>query len=181
MNKIYKVYRNLNNGKLSIKNTKGLVIGHCDSITLTSVEFKVNRKGVERIRKNKKKEVVATVNGNILNAEGFVPFKGRDFDGLSAYDYFLKSQLVKYAFKEEYYKMPDRVYFNPYEHDTFYTVESNGDFTYKSDVYGAFAVAIECDGLMLGFGLQLQKPDEIDNYKGYNRRKSEWQAARGDF
>ena len=157
MNKIYKVYRNLNNGKLSIINTEGLVVGHCDSIYLTSVEFKVSRKGVERIRKNRRKEVVATANGNIANAEGFVSFKGRYFEGLSTYDYFLKSELLKYAFKETYYNKPDRVYFNPYEHDTFYTVESNGDFTYKSDVDSAFAITIDCDGLMLGYGLQLEE------------------------
>ena len=157
MNKIYKVYRNLNNGKLSIKNTEGLVVGHCDSVVLTSVEFKVNRKGVERIRRNKRKEVVATANGNIVSAEGFVSFKGRYFEGLSAYDYFLKSQLLKYAFKEEYYNKPEKLYFNPYEHDTFYTVESNGDFTYKSDVDSAFAVAIDCDGLMLGYGVQFNQ------------------------
>ena len=157
MNKIYKVYRNLNNGKLSIKNTEGLVVGHCDVITLTSVEFKVNRKGVERVRKNKRKEVVATANGNIVGAEGFVSFKGRDFEGLSAYDYFLKTQLLKYAFKDEYYSRPEKVYFNPYEHYTFYTVESNGDFTYKSDVHSAFAIAIDCDGLMLGYGLQFNQ------------------------
>ena len=154
LNKLYKVYRNLNNGKLSIKNSCGLVVGHCDAITLTSVEFKVNRKGVERIRNNRRKEVVATANGNIVSAEGFVSFKGRYIEELSAYDYFLKSQLLKYAFKEEYYNKPEKLYFNPYEHDTFYTVESNGDFTYKSDVHSAFAVAIDCDGLMLGYGLQ---------------------------
>ena len=157
MNKIYKVYRNLNNGKLSIKNTEGLVVGHCDSVVLTSVEFKVNRKGVERIRKNRRKEVVATANGNIVSAEGFVSFKGRYFEGLSTYDYFLKTQLLKYAFKEEYYNKPEKIYFNPYEHDTFYTVESNGDFTYKSDVHSAFAIAIDCDGLMLGYGVQFNQ------------------------
>ena len=76
LNKLYKVYRNLNNGKLSIKNSCGLVVGHCDAITLTSVEFKVNRKGVERIRNNRRKEVVATANGNIVSAEGFVSLTG---------------------------------------------------------------------------------------------------------
>jgi len=155
LNKLYKVYRNLNNGKLSIKNTEGLVVGHCDAIVLTSVEFKVNRKGVERIRKNKRKEVAATANGNIVSAEGFVSFKGRYFEGLSTYDYFLKTELLKYAFKgDKYNNQTDKVYFNPYEHDAFYTVESNGDFTYKSDVHKAFAVAIDCDGLMLGYGLE---------------------------
>ena len=50
LHKLYKVYRNLNNGKLSIKNTEGLVVGHCDAIMLTTVEFKVNRKGVARVQ-----------------------------------------------------------------------------------------------------------------------------------
>ena len=100
--------------------------------------------------------MVATANGNIANAEGFVSFKGRYFEGLSTYDYFLKSELLKYAFKDEYVQgnQTARVYFNPYEHDTFYTVESNGDFTYKSDVHKAFAITIYNDGLMFGYGLQ---------------------------
>jgi hypothetical protein len=151
LNKVYKVYRNLNNGKLSIKNSCGLVAGHCDSVILTSVKFKVNPKGVNRIRLFQRKEVVATANGNVLSISGFVPFKGRYIEELSPYDYFLKSQILKYAPSEN---KAEKVYFNPYEHDTFYTVESNGDFTYKSDVHSAFAVAIDKDGLMLGYGLQ---------------------------
>ncbi len=154
LNKVYNVYRNLNNGKLSIKNSCGLVAGHCDSIILTSVKFKVNRKGIARIQKNKRKEVIATANGNILSISGFVPFKGRYVEELTPYDYFLKSQILKYASPE---KNAEKLYFNPYEHDTFYTVESNGDFTYKSDVHSAYAVAIDCDGLMLGYGLQSEE------------------------
>ena len=103
LHKLYKVYRNLNNGKLSIKNTEGLVVGHCDAIMLTTVEFKVNRKGVARVQKNKRKEVIATANGNIATLKGFVSFKGRDVETLPLYDMFLKSQLLKYAFKDEYY------------------------------------------------------------------------------
>ena len=157
LHKLYKVYRNFSNGKLSIKNTDGLVVGHCDTIMLTTVEFKVNRKGVARVQKNKRKEVIATANGNIATLKGFVSFKGRDVETLPPYDMFLKSQLLKYAFKDEYYNKPDRVFFNPYEHDTFYTVESNGDFTYKSDVHSAFAITIDSDGLMLGYGLQFNQ------------------------
>jgi hypothetical protein len=151
LNKLYKVYRNLHNGKLSIKNSCGLVAGHCDSIILTTVKFKVNRKGIARIQKKKRKEVIATANGNILSVSGFVPFKGRNVENLSAFDYFLKAEILKYASPE---KNAEKLFFNPYEHDTFYTVKSNGDFTYKSDVSSAFAVAINKDGLMLGYGVQ---------------------------
>ena len=35
----YSVYRNLNNGKLSVRDNKGLVVGHCDAITLFGVKF----------------------------------------------------------------------------------------------------------------------------------------------
>ena len=97
LHKLYRVYRNLHNGKLSIKNSCGLVAGHCDSVVLTSVKFKVNRKGIARIQKNKRKEVIATANGNILSVSGFVPFKGRRVEELPPYDYFLKSQLLKYS------------------------------------------------------------------------------------
>ena len=154
LHKLYKVYRNLHNGKLSIKNSCGLVAGHCDSVILTSVKFKVNRKGIARIQKNKRKEVIATANGNILSVKGFISFRGRYIEELPPYDYFVKSQILKY---EPSKKKAEKIYFNPYKHDTFYKVESNGDFTYKSDVHSAFAVAIDCDGLMLGYGLQSDK------------------------
>jgi len=75
---IYKVYRNLNNGKLSVKEKKsGLVVGHCDKIEMSDCIFSVSEKGVERIRRLKQKAVVATVDGAIQNMVGFESFRER--------------------------------------------------------------------------------------------------------
>lgn len=74
----FAVYRNLNNGQLSIKSVKtGLVIGHCQRIILAEAVFSVNERGVKRIRKQQRKEVVAMVVGSIIELDGFVSYKGR--------------------------------------------------------------------------------------------------------
>ena len=75
---MYKVYRNLNNGKLSIKEkSSGLVVGHADAIDMINASFNVSKKGVQRIRREKCKYVVATVDGGISWMDNFVPYKGR--------------------------------------------------------------------------------------------------------
>ena len=59
-----RVYRNLRNGKLSVMSTHTKrVIGHTDYICLARVRFIVSKKGVERIRKHKRKVVCAYVEG----------------------------------------------------------------------------------------------------------------------
>lgn len=74
----FAVYRNLNNGFLSIQDVKsGLVIGHCDNIKMTKVSFKVSNKGVEKIRRRGVKSVVAKVVGQIAKINNFVAYKGR--------------------------------------------------------------------------------------------------------
>ncbi len=128
--KEYKVYRNLHNGKLSIKEVRsGLVVGHCDAIKLANVTFKVSEAGVSRIRRDKRKSVVATVNGVIASITGFTGFRGRD---AKVYDTgFLRS-----------YIPTKRVYFNPYKHTSF--VSGVGHRIDRSD----FTV-IESNGVML--------------------------------
>jgi hypothetical protein len=75
---MYKVYRNLNNGMLSIKDSKtGLVVGHADAVDVFLAKFRVSKKGVERIRREKCRSVVATVDGGISWMDGFVSYKGR--------------------------------------------------------------------------------------------------------
>ena len=59
-----KVYRNLNNGMLSISQ-KGVVVGHTDAITLKNCTFIVG-KGRERVLKEKVKNVHAFVYGYIV-------------------------------------------------------------------------------------------------------------------
>ena len=76
--KTFLIYRNLNNGQLSIKSKDtGLVVGHCQRIILESPIFKVSHKGILRIRKNKQKSVVAMVQGSIYHIEGFISYKNR--------------------------------------------------------------------------------------------------------
>ena len=103
--KLYSVYRNLNNGKLSVRNNKGLVVGHCDAITLIDVKFKVNKKGVERIRKTKRKEVVGVACGRVMSAYNFTRYKNREsIKKHNLYDYTPKFQVSNIAKK---------IFFNP--------------------------------------------------------------------
>ena len=62
------VYRNLHNGKLSVRQNN-LVVGHCDSITLDLATFKVSKAGQERVRRERKKYVHATVRGMLVDFE----------------------------------------------------------------------------------------------------------------
>ena len=71
-----KVYRNLHNGKLSIKQGDK-VIGHCRSITMKDVSFICNEKGRDRVRRTKQKNVHAWLEGTPCYLSGFVAFKGR--------------------------------------------------------------------------------------------------------
>jgi ligand-binding sensor domain-containing protein len=61
-----KVYRNLNNGKLSVMQN-GLVVAHADSITLLAADFQVNRKARARVLKEGRKNVHAFVVGYYAN------------------------------------------------------------------------------------------------------------------
>jgi hypothetical protein len=59
-----RVYRNLNNGMISVMDTKGQVIAHVAQIALINAKFVVRQAGRERVLKNKKKNVHAFVVGN---------------------------------------------------------------------------------------------------------------------
>lgn len=76
---IYKVYRNLNNGLISIaERSSGLVVAHCDSVTLKSVAFRVSDKGRERVVKEGRKNVHAFAFGYVVDYEGLKSYKGRN-------------------------------------------------------------------------------------------------------
>ena len=124
----YKIYRNLHNGKLSVKDSvSGLVVGHCDAVQMSEVEFKVSELGVARIRREKRKAVVATVNGTIAAIKGFVGFHGRN---------------VVVDKSSRQYIPTMRVYFNPYKYTSF--VDEVGDKVGKAD-----CAVVESTGLML--------------------------------
>jgi hypothetical protein len=65
-----KVYYNLRKQCLSVmdKATRR-VIKHVQNITLGDVKFSVSKKGVERIRRNKRKAVVAFVEGRMIECD----------------------------------------------------------------------------------------------------------------
>ena len=143
----YSVYRNLNNGKLSVRDNKGLVVGHCDAITLFGVKFNVNKKGLKRIRETKRKEVVAVASGQVLSAYNFTTYKNREsLDTFKLHDYrpvyehrnFVVNQIAK------------KITFNPYTHDKFRAWTSLDNNAASWEVDDAYLVAIDKDGRMLG-------------------------------
>ena len=63
-NKRVEVYYNLHKHCFSVKQG-GVVVGHCSEIHLRDVQFKVSEAGRQRVIKEQKKNVHATVNGYI--------------------------------------------------------------------------------------------------------------------
>ena len=77
------VYRNLHNGKLSIRDAKTkLVIGHADRVKLVDVTFHVSQAGRERVLRERKKNVHAVVRGYMVSA-----LFGESYKGRSLFDY----------------------------------------------------------------------------------------------
>lgn len=68
------VYRNLHNGKYSIRAlegpNRGLVVAHADEVWLDLPEFKVSQAGRERVLRERKKYVHAVVRGTLANWTG---------------------------------------------------------------------------------------------------------------
>lgn len=66
-----RVYYNLRKHCLSVMDKKtGLVIAHCDAINLDNVKFIVSKAGLQRVRRNKRKSVIAFVEGDFALSEG---------------------------------------------------------------------------------------------------------------
>lgn len=58
------IYYNLHKHCLSVRQ-RGIVVAHLDSVALRNVEFKVSEAGRQRVLKEKRKNVHATVRGEI--------------------------------------------------------------------------------------------------------------------
>jgi len=122
----YGIYRNLHNGKLSIKESKsGLVVGHADSVRILKANFRVSKAGVMKIREKKQKAVVATVHGLLSALEGFTAFKGRELS--------LTTALGKNAFTS--LQEATRVGFNPYKYTSFVNAETETPLANAEEVY----------------------------------------------
>lgn len=103
------VYRNLRTGTWSVKDRKtNKVIKHTDEVFLRDVDFKVSKKGNERVRKEKSKNVHAGV-------QGFVDDVGADLMAVYPLESFTE------------------VTYDPYKHKTFVT-KKNGHPIYKAQI-----------------------------------------------
>lgn len=108
------VYRNLNNGKLSIRCFKTKhIVGHAFKVILMDGYTKVSEKGRQRVLEERQKNVHAFVVGDIADVVGFTPYKGRRLPQLRALESFLLDP--KYSV----------LYYNPYKTEVF--VDSLGE------------------------------------------------------
>lgn len=132
------VYRNLHNGKLSVRDHKTKrVLAHCDEVTLAGVAFKVSQAGRERVLRERRKNVHALVCGKLLEYRGAEPYKGRS----------IADHVWQWAdgIKRTAIIGNRKVVYNPYKYRSFVTPD-----TY----YGAIRVAVACrissEGINLG-------------------------------
>lgn len=97
--RLVEVYRNLHNGKLSVRDYKTKrVVGHADEVFLEEVQFVVSEAGRKRVRREKRKNVHAFVRGfecvvnrrrRWQNTVTYNPYQNETFiddDGIYAYE-----------------------------------------------------------------------------------------------
>lgn len=127
------VYRNLHNGKLSIRDAKTkLVIGHADRVKLTDVTFHVSQAGRERVLREKRKNVHAVVRGSLVSFMFGGGYKGRSLSS-----YVQEGEVPQFAMADNM-----QVKYNPYKAGSFML----GD----EPVHEAKAVRIGIAGIQLG-------------------------------
>jgi hypothetical protein len=74
------IYRNLNNGKWSIRQLldgKWQVIGHCDAALLVNVGVRQSEAARQTVIRTGQRSVHCWAYGTLAAVSGFVPFKGR--------------------------------------------------------------------------------------------------------
>lgn len=140
------VYRNLHNGKMSIRDAKTkLVLGHADQVFLHQAEFKVSQAGRERVLKEKKKNVHAVVEGILGRAVGFTSFKERD----------LEPYKFAHSCFADRWKMPKfsklfGITYNPYKYNQFWRVDRD-EPTHYAPLVNIQTTGIEAIRLIGGY------------------------------
>jgi len=134
------VYRNLNNGLISIQDlSTGLVLGHASAVDLQEASFIVREAGRQQVIKEKRKNVHAFVRGKVIDVRNFKPFKGRG-EGIeddSPYAWMNSTKLQRGSMLVT----TTRVSYNPYKAPHFVTPE--GD-----EVDYAQLCTIQSDGII---------------------------------
>lgn len=128
----YKVYRNLHNGKFSIMDSKGLVVGHADRVMMLDATPVVRENARLRVIKEKRKNVHAFIQGSIFGTDGFQPLKGRNYNGKGGFFCVDARKKVRY---------------NPYESGNFMLHKDNKVEVFK----GASCVEISRSGIFCDF------------------------------
>ena len=75
--KVVRVYRNLNNGKMSIQQN-GKVVCYADSVLLKNVSFKVSESSRKRVLNTKQRNVHAYAVGELVAFNTAANFEGKD-------------------------------------------------------------------------------------------------------
>lgn len=134
---MYRIYRNLNNGKVSIKDKQtNLVVGHADEVWIDKPKFIVSEAGRQRVLKEKRKNVHAYVEGEVVKTVGFVTRNGgvvRDNTLLSPLE--LSTGLP--------------VHYNPYTYSHFYFCHSYDGFEMRERINSAELAYVNNYGKML--------------------------------
>tara|TARA_R100000664_G_C2750378_1_gene137677 strand:- start:417 stop:839 length:423 start_codon:yes stop_codon:yes gene_type:complete len=137
--KKYRVYRNLNNGLLSIQDRKtGLIVGYAESLKMEGCDFIVRLKGRELAREEKQRNVHAFIIGIICDVSGFTPRKDRQIE-LS------ERQKTSFTF------LPVTVTYNPFKYDHFVIIESTNDSLNGNYISHADMVEIEKSGKITAY------------------------------
>jgi hypothetical protein len=114
-----RAYRNLNNGKITVQQKiegRWLVVGHCDSLAVTTASFVVNESGRLRVIEEQQKNVHAFLVGYAFRVNNFKSFKGRTIKMEDA----TKEIRKKWAMCDSV-----SIKYNPYKFKTFVTLLSH--------------------------------------------------------
>lgn len=122
------VYRNLNNGLLSVV-YKGKVVGHCDMIRLAHAGLRVSEAGRRRVIMEMRKNVHAFVSGDPISVRGFRPYKGRSLKIHRQAELASAQMAVLMGSKTD----SRNVTYNPYKHDSFVD-KATGEPVHHADV-----------------------------------------------
>ena len=135
------VYRNLNNGLISIQDlSTGLVLGHASAVDLQRATFIVREAGRQQVLKEKRKNVHAFVRGKVISIQNFQPYKGRSLKVTRLSDVFFFDQDLQGSDVWA----TTKVSYNPYKAPHFVTPE--GD-----EVKSAYMCTVQSNGVILSY------------------------------
>ena len=134
------VYRNLNNGLISIQDlSTGLVLGHASAVDLEEANFIVREAGRQQVIREQRKNVHAFVRGKVIDVRNFQPFKGRG-EGIEDDSPYANCNSTKLQ-RGSMLGTTTKVSYNPYKAPHFVTPE--GD-----EVDYAHLCTIQSDGII---------------------------------